>query len=403
MPNQLSPMEVTRLEVRDHAYDVSLGGVRGLMVRVHPTGTKSFRLRYQINGHRRWYVIGEFPCIGVGVARKEARRLQGLIATGKDPAANRQEARRVRRSLRDALTVAELVERYLEVYARPQKRSAAEDERHLRKEVVARFGNLPASEFAKSHVIQILDEARARGVSGGLNTLLAIIRRMTNWAAQMDLVPVSAASGIPRPAPVRARDRVLTTDELRRYWSGLTDAPIDHRTRLALRIQALTALRIGEVAGARKIEVQLSERKFVIPGARMKAKRPHTVPLTEPVIELFREAIDVSPADSIFVFPSDRTGEAIRSDSVVRAIRNLQPYFGFAEKFTTHDVRRTAATRLVENGVPPHVVDRVLAHVPSSVLDKHYAHHSYGPEKLAALDHWAAIVLDTATRATATR
>lgn len=54
-----------------------------------------------------------------------------------------------------------------------------------------------------------------------------------------------------------------------------------------------------------------------------------------------------------------------------------------------HDLRRTAATRMAELGVPVEHIGRVLNHAPRGITATVYDKHTYIPEKRRALDVWA--------------
>jgi integrase len=252
-------------------------------------------------------------------------------------------------------------------------------------------------------LLEIVEAARKRGVDVGRNHLVALLKKLCRWATTVDILEASPAATLERPAKPVPRDRVLSLDELGAYWRGLgTVKGIDPRTRWALQLQCILALRIGEVTNARKVEVQLQGATYRIPAERMKAKEKHTVPLPAAAAEIFGRAMAASPPRSPWVFASNSGDGPIRADSAIRALNKLQAEFGFTEPFRSHDVRRTAATMLAAKGVQPLVLDRVLAHKPSSVTDKHYNWHDYAEEKREALELWATIVLSPAKADTAT-
>jgi integrase len=94
--------------------------------------------------------------------------------------------------------------------------------------------------------------------------------------------------------------------------------------------------------------------------------------------------------DSPFVFPGRNperpwSGEAINHeihrDSMLALLKKHE-----VERFNLHDLRRTATTVMASAGVLPHIIDRVLGHVPSGVTAEVYNKYEYGPEKRAALD-----------------
>ena len=92
---------------------VSTCGIRvlaGFGLRVEKSGTKTFIVRYRADGGgrtapRRFATIGRFGPLTVDEARRRARVLLGAVATGEDPAGQRQARRR-------EMTIAALVNLY---------------------------------------------------------------------------------------------------------------------------------------------------------------------------------------------------------------------------------------------------------------------------------------------------
>jgi hypothetical protein len=75
--------------------------------------------------------LGLYPDLKLADARIKLAEARKLLESGTDPGDVRIQQRKAERT---AETVVELAEAYLENSARPRKRSAAEDERMLRRE-----------------------------------------------------------------------------------------------------------------------------------------------------------------------------------------------------------------------------------------------------------------------------
>src|SRR6516225_5689814 len=66
---------------------------RGLVLRVQPSGHRSWRVFYRVNGRARWYHIGDASSIGLTDARRIAARVSLAVAEGEDPEAERKAER----------------------------------------------------------------------------------------------------------------------------------------------------------------------------------------------------------------------------------------------------------------------------------------------------------------------
>jgi integrase len=379
---------VAGLKAQPERYTRWEGG--GFGIRVTPRAVKSWVLAYHFQGRSRFLTFGTYPQMGVADAHIALAAARKLLAQEVDPGAVKIAAHR---DERDAVTVAVLVEEYLAKWARPRKRSAAEDERQLRKDVIPRWGRRKAKDITRRDVIALVDIIVARGSPISANRTLATLRKMFNWALSRDLVPASPCVAVSAPGKERRRDRVLSADEIARFWNALDDPvlPIFPPIRLALKFQLCTAQRKGEVIGAQWDELDLEENIWTIPTERSKNGLPHRVPLSPLARALLEEIARLSPcaaasglSGSRWLFGSPRRqGERIATRSVSHAVRSNRARLGIGD-VVPHDLRRSAASHMTSIGITRLVVSKILNHAELGVTSV-YDRHSYDAEKRAAL------------------
>jgi integrase len=348
---------------------------------VTPNGVKTFIFKYRFDGKVRWMTLGTYPKMSLAEAHEAHADAWKVLRQGTDPGANALEERKAECM---ALTVAALADEYLEKWARPRKRSWREDARILVKDVLPEWRQRKAKDITRRDVIRLLDGIVDRGAGIMANRTLAVIRKMFNFAVTRDIVPVSPCIGARAPAPEQSRDRVLTPDEIRALWQGLETAKMAEGTKLALKLQIVTAQRKGEVVSAAWEELDLVEAWWTIPGHKSKNALPHRVPLSPLAIELF-QAAKVFSGGSPWIFPSPRGNKHITPEAVDHALRRpgLET-LGFT--FVPHDLRRTAASNIASLGFGA-LVGKVLNHKERGVTAV-YDRHSYDQEKRQALEAW---------------
>lgn len=204
---------------------------------------------------------------------------------------------------------------------------------------------------------------------------------MFNFAIEHDWLESNPCHLIKRLAPERQRDRVLSEDEIRKFWKALdNEQPI---IAALFRLRLLTAQRGGEVHGARWDEMELTTGWWTIPAARSKNSLAHRVPLSAQALKVLKD-LKAQPEDSPWVFPSTRKAGphiAHAQKAIERIVQRSKV------EFRGHDLRRTAASLMVGAGVPRLVVSKILNHVETGVTAV-YDRHSYDLEKRAALDFW---------------
>ncbi|MBF0185151.1 MAG: tyrosine-type recombinase/integrase [Magnetococcales bacterium] len=278
-----------------------------------------------------------------------------------------------------------VVEEYLERWAKPRKRTWPEDQRMLQKDVLPRWGRRKAKEITRHDVVKMLDEMQDRGATTTANRTLACVRKMFNFAVSRGVVDVSPCLGVQAPVAERQRDRVLTLEEMRAFWNGLDQAGMSEGTRLALKLQFLTATRKGEVVTASWADFDLVGGWWTLPVESSKNKMAHRIPLSSQALSIL-ERIKALSGDSPWLFPSRIPGRHVGQTSVDHALRKNLAVLG-VEQFTPHDLRRTAASLMTGMGVSRLVVSKILNHVEQGITAV-YDRHSYDAEKRLALDAW---------------
>ncbi len=354
------------LKPRAKRYDILESDGRGFGVRVAPSGRKSWIYLYHHGGRLRRMTLGTYPNITLAEAHKAHASARAAVKRGEDPAASHVQARF--EALR-APTVAQLAHEYLERWAKPHKRSWREDARILAKDVVPIWGRRKASDIRRRDVIAMLDEVSDRGAPVQANRTLACIRKMFNFALERDVMESNPCTMVKAPGKEHRRDRILSTDEIYRFWTGLSKARMWPATALALKLQLVTAQRRGEIISMRWEDI--SDNLWTIPGERSKNGLPHRVPLSPLALELLGKARQL--AASSWVFPGAKSsahGEALQLSDL-----------------TPHDLRRTVASHMTGMGISRLVVAKLLNHAESGITAV-YDRHGYDAEKRQALDAW---------------
>jgi integrase len=158
-------------------------------------------------------------------------------------------------------------------------------------------------------------------------------------------------------------------------------------TAQAFQVQLLTAQRPGEVRSMRWSDVDLDVGWWSIPPAVAKNGRPHRVPLTKEVVEILERRREQAKDGAIFVFENRRGAGSIAHRGKKAASILCR---GLSFEFRAHDLRRTAATRMAETGVPRDHIAKVLNHVEGGpAATRVYDRYAYDAEKRQALDRWA--------------
>jgi integrase len=383
-------------------------GGKGFGIRVEPSGRKSFFLEFRFGEGKerrnRIITIGQFPRVTLTKARSIAGQYLDEIEQGIDPATTKQTKKITNRN---ALTVNDLVEEYIEKWAKVKKkeRSWKEDERLLKKDITPVMGRKKAKDIRRRDIVLLLDEIVERGAVIIANRVLAVTRKMFNFAVGRDIIDASPCVQIPAPSKENRRERNLSEDEIKVFWDKLDDAKISKEIKLALKFLLITGQRKSEVIEAEWKEFDFKAKWWTIPAKKAKNKQTHRVPLTPMAIEILNEARKItgeyqfafaSPVGSTKRNPSKLVGSSpILGSSVDHALRdnltddpktNRINVFKL-DHFTPHDLRRTSASMMTRAGVQRLTVKKILNHADREITAV-YDRYEYDKEKQKAMQSW---------------
>jgi integrase len=252
-------------------------GCDNLSLVVSPA-SKSFYWSGRSAGRPTRLFVGKFPEMGVENARKKTRRLSAARDEGRDPAAERKAKRK-------EPTLAELWESFLELHARPQKKSWKEDERKYKK-YLATLHDKRLSAITQPVVVKWHSAVGKEHGPILANRCKALLATMFSKA--------SAAVGYsgPNPAvgvanfPERSRERFLLPAEMSAFFTALAAEDVYWQGFFLLCL--FTGSRRGNIASMEWGEVDLEGALWHTPGSKTKNKRPTTISLCAPALAILK-------------------------------------------------------------------------------------------------------------------
>ena len=365
---KLTKRVLDRLEPTAGRYIVWDDDLIGFGVRVEPTGRKSFIARYRAGdaGRKaplRQVTVGSYGKLTPDQARAEAKSILAAAELGSDPAQDRRERRQ-------AKTVADLADHYLEDYAKSvglRPSTVRDASGVLSRYALPRLGRMAVVEVSPADIRRTHMATADDGGRYQANRTLAYLSKLFSLAIEGGLRQDNPCRGI-KKLPEDRRERVLSEAEVTRFFAALADYP-DQGAADALRLLLFTGSRLNEVLKATWREFDLAAGVWSKPSAHTKQKRVHRLELDGPAIELLRARRAQDPLGQ-FLFPG-RSREAPRAD-LSRPWRWLKVRADLKE-VKLHDLRHTLASYMVSSGVPLAVIGRALGHTQAATTAR-YAH-----------------------------
>src|SRR6201993_3499874 len=251
-------------------------GCPGFGVKVTPKGRKVFIVLYRTGGagsKLRKYTIGPYGRVTLHQARVAAQRVFAAKLEGRDPAAEKREAKR--------RVVADRVEDLLETFIAQrlsQNRSGGEIARLLRRELGKTWAGRSIHEISKRDVVEVVTAIEQRGAPVAANKALKAIKTFLRWCVGRAVLDQSPAEGVPLPSKEVARDRVLDDNELAQVI--LAARKIAGPYGGIVELLTLTGQRREEVARLQWEEVDLARQLWTLPKSRTKNAKVHVVHLS---------------------------------------------------------------------------------------------------------------------------
>jgi hypothetical protein len=211
-------------------------GHPGFGIKVTPKGRKVFIALYRTGGagsRLRKYTIGPYGRVTLAMARAQAQKIFAARLDGRDPAAEKKEAKR--RLVADRMD--DLVEAYI-VDRVSRLRSAKKLENRLRRNVLSLWGGKSIHEIKRRDVLDLVIGLSERGRSVGRRTLKDL-KTFFGWCVGRGVIDFSPAQGIPNPGHEKRRDRVLDDSELADVILAARTMPMPFRG--IVEVLALTA------------------------------------------------------------------------------------------------------------------------------------------------------------------
>jgi len=393
MPRTTKPLndtQVKRAKAQDKEYNLSDGG--GLQLRVKPTGVKTWLLNYPrpFTGKRTNLGLGVYPEITLAEAREKRDAARKLLAKDVDPREHRDDENR-KAAFAHNNTLKHVAALWFEVKQGEVSDDYADDIwRSLEMHVFPELGKRPLHKVTAPLAI---DALRPLAAKGSLETVRRVCQRLNEvmaWALNTGRIDHNPLAGIKKAfhAPQEQGQPSIAPDQLGQFLTDLQEASVRVTTRCLILWQLHTMVRPGEAAGARWDEIDTKAALWTIPAARMKKKRPHSVPLTPQALHLLERMKPIA-GNSEYIFPADRDrSKPANSQAANAAIKRMADY-RYKGALVAHGLRSLASTTLNERAFDPDIIEVALAHVDPNQVRAAYNRAQYLDRRRTMMTWWS--------------
>ena len=352
---------------------------RGLYVRVQPTGAKSFvAVTLDPHGKQIWATIGPTDVLSIADARGRARDAVRRIRDGL-PAFEAPPTK--------PNTFEDIAEQWLRRHVQANGlRSQAEVTRLLKVHVYPAWKGRALRDIKRSDIAALLDEIEDDHGARQADYVLAITRQISFWYASRhdDYVP-PFVKGMRRTNPKgRARNRILTDDELRAVWKAAdtTSGSFGELVKLVL----LPGQRREKVVSMKWSDIGI-DGTWRIPLEAREKGAPAEIMLPAAAVDIIRAQPQMGDNPHVL---------AGRGDAHINGFSKSKRAFDAklpkgTPAWVLHDLRRTARSLMARADVSSDHAERVLGHARPGVEGTYDRHH-YKTEIATALAKLASLI-----------
>ncbi len=392
-PMKLTVRQIDTAKPKEKPYKLSDGG--GLYLEVTTNGSRYWRLKYRYAGKEKRLAFGVYPEVSLAQAREKREAAKKLLSAGSDPG-ELKKAEKIAQKLNYENTFEAIAREWHQLRAdRWSLRYRDEIIDTFEKDIFPYIGKRPIAEIKPLELLETLRKMEKRGALEKMRKVRQRCGEVYRYAiitgrAEYNPAPDLATALTP---PKKQHFPFLTAEELPYFLKNLAGYTGSVITKTATKIILLTAVRTQELRFTRWQDIDLEKGIWEIPAEVMKMKRPHVVPLSKQVIELFNSLKPLSGHyELVFIGRNDHR-KPISKESVNQVIELL----GYKGRLTGHGFRHTMSTILHEKGYNSAWIETQLAHIDKNAIRGTYNHAQYMDGRREMMQ-WYADYLDALER-----
>lgn len=367
-------------------------GCRGLWLQIAAAGTKSWLLRFMLNGKARAMGLGSVELVPLAEARERAREARRLLLDGKDPLEARKAERLVQQlDAARTLTFEACAIKYIAAHEPTWRNGVhrAQWRSTLATYAYPTIGDLPVAEVDTTLVLRVLEPIwteRPETASRLRGRIEAVLDWATARGYRQGENPARWRGHLNKILPARSKVAQVRHQPALPY-AELPTFMVELRVNEAISARALeflilTAARTGEVIGACWSEIDEQSQIWLVPPERMKSKRPHRVPLSDATMTVLSKLPRLADCD--YLFPGARPGKPLSNMAMLELMRGMRPPFvphGFRSSF------KDWATEVTDHSRD--IVEAALAHVVGDKVEAAYRRGDAIEKRRALMRDWA--------------
>lgn len=417
--NKLSSPTISKYKLKEGSLEKILSDGDGLYLRIRPGELKSWFFWYTAplvgkNGKKRRpkLFIGDYPTITLEVAREKADGYRRIVASGKDPKHELEQA-----ALAEVLDeeTPSTVEELFNTWKKHELAGHSDGGKYaggfIERYVLPALGRLELDRLRQPQIATVLAAVKVTGKANTTGRVLGYLRQMFGYSVERGWLAGDPTAGMRKvkwTGPRVKRTRVLRRGEITKLAQLCATAELPPLIECAVWVMLACGTRVEETGLAQLKHIDFKNGTWFIPAANQKKtgspSRDHCVELSAFALKWFKRLTELQNERAInannrlaadkrlaavpkievnWLWPAQKRLGPINHKTIAHCLNDRQrpgqePIRGRTQlvdamvlaggKWTPHDLRRTASTLMRELKTPSDVVERCLNHVSADDL-----------------------------------
>ena len=391
IPKPLTDMEIRSLKAKDKIYKKSDG--KGLYIFINPDGRKYFAIEYKspIDKKIKRINLGDYPKFTLAMARDERFKIEQKTREGIDVKATAQKD--------EQANFKAIAQKWINIKsASVAKQTITRDIRLLEAHIYPYFGELDIRCISVDDVIVVLKRVENSGLLDNTRRLYSFLNQI--WQSAYNITPNNIIASINYKFTFKkAKEKNYATltrkSDIKALWQSCDEYKGDIRTKYALKLAILTALRPFNIRSMRWDYIDFDREIIKIPADDMKMRAEFTLPLSRQAMEILTEFKRLNLGE-IYLFTSLQSKDRYMSENTLNvALRRM----GFSkDEIVSHGFRAMFSTicneYIDEHGLNFDIIEKCLAHKGTNKIRNTY-NHAGNLTQMRKLMQWWADFLDS--------
>jgi len=377
---------------RDHT--IELSDRDGLVASIGKSGKISWVLRYRFGGGQKRLTIGSYPALSIIEAREKLVLYNKALIDGRDP--------KHLSVARQTVTLDDCTKEWLSIKV-GTLRTATQT---LYKSQVNKHINNASfpHDVQKAYFedwLTYFDRIAKQTSRVNSGAIFKTVKSILKWSRSRNLIQSSVLFDMDLSAvgesPLKGQ-RNLQIDEVGLLWNIVNQSHGSPALKACVKLLIIFGARNTEIREANRNEFDLVNNIWTLPSSRSKTGRAVRRPIPKLAIDIINELSDTYGDTGLLIHGKNR-GSSLTTHAVARFISRswskLHAQYNI-DKFVAHDFRRTLSTRLSEQGILPHVTEKMLGHELGGIMAT-YNKHDWIEEQVKGYELWCGIILKSSS------